>query len=168
LLFERKGCAPLFSCHKQVTTLNYGYAMTDALELPKPKSLGSADSHHVSAQIWSPENRTAFANLARGNVATGRSLIEHAGISIVPCTPAGMDPMKDPANPKAPNYDANTYGPKPPEPMPLIPQSGVITPEQLELRKKLGTIYAPQFGAYDGACKVYPDKDVPPSDAPMS
>ena len=141
--------------------------MTESFERPKPNSLGPAESAHLSSQIWSPENHAAFASLARGyGGTTERSMIQPAGVSIEPCTPAGMDPLKDPANPKAPNYDAQTFGPKPPELIPLTPQSGVITPEELELRKKLGPIYKPQFGPYNGACKVEgPEKD--PSDIPM-
>jgi hypothetical protein len=128
---------------------------------------GSAETL-LAASIWSSNNRAAFANLSRGYGDTNKGLIHEAGVSIEPCTPPGMDPLKDPANPKAPNYDAGTFGPGPPKP--LFPNDGVITPGQLELRKKLGTseIYQPQYGRYSGACKVYPDKDEDLSKFPMS
>jgi len=111
-----------------------------------------------AADIWSGKNRAAFTGLSRAAGGTFDGIKHLTGVEIVPCTPPGMDPLKDPANPKSPQYDAKTFGPKPPEPVPLIPKDGVVTPEDLMLRKQVGPIYAPQFGPYDGACKVYPDK----------
>jgi len=147
--------------------LNYPCLMSERRIESKQTFTGSPEPP-LAASVWSAVNRSAFANLSRGYGDTNKGLIHEAGVLVEPCSPPGMDPLKYRANPKSPNYDAETFGPGPPKP--LFPNDGVITPGQLELRKKLGTseIYQPQYGPYSGPCKVYPDNDEDLSKFPSS
>jgi hypothetical protein len=78
-----------------------------------------------------------------------KGLAHQAALAIEPCTAAGMDPMKNPANPKSPNYDAQKYGPRPAEEIPKIPQDGVIDPNDPLRRLHL---WKPEVLPYSGSC----------------
>jgi hypothetical protein len=141
----------------------YHAPMSERFESLKPHATGAAEPSYV-ADIWSAKNRGAFAGLSRGYGGTEKGLIHQVGISIEPCTPPGMDPLKDPANPKSPNYDAKEYGPRPSAEIPLIPKDGVVRPQDLELQKKLGPRYSAEYGAYQGMCNLPPPEPDPNED----
>jgi len=146
--------------------------MIDRPQPIKDTASQSSDRNYVS-DIWTAKNLAAFGDLARGQSGTSDGMVRAGGFGIVPCTPPGMDPLKDPSNPKASNYDAQTYGPKSDKEIPLIGKDGVIDSSQLLLRQLLKQpqlhLYSPEYLPYGGMCKdLAPDPGDDPSQFPSS
>jgi hypothetical protein len=124
----------------------------------------SHGSNLAVGEMLKPGINAANDTLAKAGL--GNFGIQQAGVEIVPCTPPNMDPMKDPANPAAPNYNGEAFGPRPAKPQSTMPQDGIVTPEWLQNQQNLhaiapGGVYDAPIAPYGGMCS---DLSKPPAD----